>query len=349
LEGSDQVIAFEKKLEHQFRLHEEYLTLKGFRLSPLHTFYIGGGTPSLWGKRGVEFIHDLFQKNIISLRNENEFTIEVDPDAWSESEIEKWIDLGVNRFSIGVQAFSDKFMQIMDRTHSLADVKKTLDFFSQRNLNFSVDLMIGLPHSEDRDLSSELSELIKYHPNHFSVYILKTRKNYPLKVQLPSDDLIRDEYLKVCNILKSFGYEQYEVSNFARDGFFSKHNMNYWHYQSVAGIGPNATGLLVSDEGNVATRYQWKSVGQGVSEEVLRGTSLIIEKLFLGLRFKHGFNPYELFRRESDALILNQLFLDWKEKGYLAEKSKKDELYLTSLGYLMCDSLIDDIFKEIDF
>ena len=198
LEGSDQVIAFEKKLEHQFRLHEEYLTLKGFRLSPLHTFYIGGGTPSLWGKRGVEFIHDLFQKNIISLRNENEFTIEVDPDAWSESEIEKWIDLGVNRFSIGVQAFSDKFMQIMDRTHSLADVKKTLDFFSQRNLNFSVDLMIGLPHSEDRDLSSELSELIKYHPNHFSVYILKTRKNYPLKVQLPSDDLIRDEYLKVC-------------------------------------------------------------------------------------------------------------------------------------------------------
>ena len=235
----------------------------------------------------------------------------------------------------------------MDRTHSLADVEKTLKYFSNEDLNFSVDLMVGLPKSKERSIINELEDILKYKPKHLSVYILKTRSNYPLNGYLPEDDFIREEYLKVSDYLKRGGYEHYEVSNFAKDGFRSKHNQKYWLYKSVAALGANATGLLVKD--NEAIRYQWKSVSLGIKEDVLKGESLLIEKLFLALRFHHGVNFKKLFIRHEQQDVIEKLIKKWKEQNYLTSDSVLEQAYLTSLGYLMCDSLIDDIFKEVDF
>ncbi len=345
LDDASQIKEFEGLLSEQFDWHENYLEQKSFALGELESLYLGGGTPSLWGDAGIQFMQSLLKTGKIKLATDCEFTLEVDPDAWSEQEIDGWIHLGVNRFSIGSQAFSDKFIKTMDRTHKLADVEKTIKYFSERNLNHSVDLMLGLPYSEERKLEEELRNLLSYHPNHISVYILKTRKNYSLSEKLPDDDLVRNEYLVTSKLLTEAGYDHYEVSNFARDGFYSKHNLKYWAYESVAGIGPNATGLLVEDD--KAIRYQWKSVSMGVQEEVVEGEALIIEKLFLGLRSKSHFNLLSLL--PGNESIFNRLCEQWKKQGYLAPEATIENLKLSPLGYLMCDSLIDDVFKQVKF
>ena len=335
-----QIVDFEEQLSKQLEYHEQYLANNGFNIGELETLYLGGGTPSLWGKSGTNFFNYLLTNGKIKLASNCEFTLEVDPDAWSEEELDSWIELGVNRFSIGSQAFVDKFIGIMDRTHKLADVEKTIKYFSDRKLNFSVDLMLGLPSSEDRNLEEELTNLLEYKPNHISVYILKTRSNYPLNSQLPNDEQVRNEYLLTSKILKDNSYDHYEVSNFARDGFYSKHNRKYWDYQSVAGIGPNASGLLVKDDH--AIRYQWKPKSIGVTEEIIADDSLLIEKLFLGLRSNSSFNLKALL---GDKLDYEALLNQWTVSHYLLPGSTPTDLKLTPLGYLMCDSLIDDVFK----
>lgn len=337
----DQIGEFEDLLYRQIKFHDEFLFKNGFKLGDLDTLYVGGGTPSLWKKSGAKFLSNYFK-----LKSDYEFTIEVDPDTWTESEIDFWIDSGVNRFSIGSQAFSENYIKLMDRTHSLNDVEKTIKYFSERKLNYSVDLMLGLPKSEDRNILKELDGILKYEPNHFSVYILKTRKNYPHNKNLPNDEFIRDEYLSVSNYLQKSGYDHYEISNFSKNGFKSKHNQKYWDYKNVAALGPNATGLLVMED--KALRYQWKSASLGVTTEELKDSSLLIERLFLGLRTSKGFDFESIFTKEQ-MNSLSAVISSWKNEGYIVEDSTVNSVLLTPLGYLMCDSLIDDVFKHVDF
>lgn len=313
--------------------HQKLLDENRFEISKLDTLYIGGGTPSLWGLQGVSYIGDKF-KNY----SPKEFTIEVDPRTYSTREIKAWEDIGVNRFSLGLQAFNDDYLKLLDRKHTKDEVKQTLKDFSGKN--YSVDLLIGAPKfSSARNIKSEIDELISYGPKHFSVYILKTRKNYPLIEKLPSDDEVSEEYLEVCEYLESQGYRQYEVSNFAQDGFRSEHNLNYWRYKSVAAIGQNATGLLSSPEKVI--RYQWKSSSSDYVIEELSGESLRIEQVYLGLRHKGDFDLASFFASESEKL--NKLLNQWDKLGYL---DKNSAYHLTSKGFLMLDSIIGDLFSQ---
>lgn len=343
----EQVNDFERLLLEQIVYHKNFLEEQGLELAELDTIYIGGGTPSLWKGRGVHFLKGFFRDNNITLSDNVEFTIEVDPDTWTESEIDEWLSLGVNRFSIGSQAFTSELLKVMDRTHVLADVERTLKFMHDRALNFSVDLMLGLPNSNTRDIEDELSRILSYEPNHLSIYILKARKKYPLIDQLPKDERIRDEYLRVSRFLTGRGYEHYEVSNFAKNKCYSRHNLKYWEYQSVGALGSNATGLIVRK--NKALRYHWKSKSVGIVTEEIAGDSLIVEKLFLGLRNFRGIDLKTLFPAKDFTDEITELYSSWMRQGYLTEASSEQWFQLTALGYLMSDSLMDDIFKKIDF
>ncbi len=346
LETYSQVREFETLLLEQWEQHKIFLEDHKFKLGKIDTIYIGGGTPSLWGKDGADFFSSFLKSEGIELSKSCEFTIEVDPDVFSEETVKSWIKIGANRFSIGVQSYSNKLLEIMDRQHCLKDVDKCLKYFDENNINYSVDLMLGLPNSSDRVIQEELEALLAYSPSHFSVYILKTRKNYPHREKLPLDDQIRDEYLFVSKYLRSKGYDHYEISNFAKEGKFSKHNIKYWDYTSVGAVGPNATGLLV--ETNHALRYQWKSISAGFQVEKIEGESLTIEKLFLGLRHRFGFDINKLFLIK-DHQALDKIYDNWDKMDYLDVNSSRESIVLSSLGFLMCDSLIDDIFKKIDF
>jgi len=172
-------------------------------LKKLKTLYIGGGTPSLWGMKGASFI----EKHIInrySVSEDFEFTIEVDPDTWTEEEIESWLNIGVTRFSVGAQSFNESFIAKMDRQHTKDQIIELLSYLKKLEVNYSVDLMLGLPESVQlgRDVKKEIIEFTNYMPSHFSVYILKTRKNYPHNEQIPDEEYIEKEYIEVCKTLE---------------------------------------------------------------------------------------------------------------------------------------------------
>lgn len=340
LTNTDQITKFEDLLEKSWVVHQKILSEQNAHLDLLETLYLGGGTPSLWGKEGANYFEKNFLNSKILIDDNCEFTMEVDPNTYTDESISAWRKLGVNRFSLGVQAFRDEQLKLLDRKHSQKDVENTLNYFKKLKTNFSIDILIGAPSNNNRNIKDEIHRFIEFEPSHFSVYILQTRKNYPHNDKLPLDEKIRDEYLEVVEILEKNGFDQYEVSNFAKSGKESKHNLNYWKYNSVSGLGPNATGLIVKNE-NEALRYQWKSLSAGYQLEELKNDSLRIEKAYLGLRNSLGLS--HSFFTQTELKTIQPILKKWSESGYL--KTSKSNIRLSPLGYLMLDSLIDDLFK----
>ncbi|EQC49734.1 radical SAM family heme chaperone HemW [Bacteriovorax sp. DB6_IX] len=332
------VDSFELLLEQMFEEHEKLMQKLGYSWQELETLYIGGGTPSLWGKRGAKKLAELFKKYDIRLSQNVEFTLEVNPGSWSEESLQAWQSIGVNRFSLGIQSLSSNFIKVLDRIHNIDDVYKTLEKFSEMKANFSVDFMLGLPFSKkyQRDILSELEEILKYSPNHISLYILTVKDHYIHINELPDDEWIEKEYLTVANYLKSKGFEHYEVSNFAKPGFESHHNKEYWKMNSVAAIGPSATGLF-TEKGH---RYKWKvSKAEYVSEE-LSQKELFLEEVYMGLRINDGLT-LNMFNNSS----FSQIAQTWVNRN-IAE-IKEDRVILNSAGFLILDSLMDELFLKL--
>jgi len=341
-------------LEKDIGLHEESLNnsllliqkkTKEFNYSfeQLQTLYIGGGTPSLWGKSGALYLLNFVKNNFGGFAQDYEFTLEVNPKAWSKEILEKYMEYGVNRFSIGVQSLNPKFLKILDRYHDLEDVIELLEFLNGKNANFSVDLMLGLPYSIEleRNLSDEIQELISFNPSHFSVYILTVRENYKHWEKLPSEEEIEREYLAMTETLARHGYHQYEVSNFSKVGFESKHNLKYWTPETVLALGPSATGYL----SEVNYRFKWNRDAKSIEEEFLTDSQVLLEKIYLRLRTKAGLAKSDLLF--SDEIFI-KLILKWKDLGYLNMiDSTKERIILNAKGYLMLDSIMNDLYPYI--
>ncbi len=344
LKGVSEVEEFESRLQKDWTSVQELANSENKTTNQtIDTLYLGGGTPSLWDRGGAHFFNEFVSDNGLGLAPDCEFTLEADPGAWSDEGVFAWESIGVNRFSVGVQAFNDEFLKIMDRHHDRAEAEKTLKYFSEKGLSFSADLMIGLPYSvqKKRNILKELEKMLSYGPDHLSVYILKTRSNYPHNAALPDDAYIEEEYLKVSAYLRENGFEHYEVSNFARPGMKSRHNMKYWQAKDVHAIGPNATGFLATKTG--AIRYQHKASSGPLTLEKLDQEALLLERVYLGLRTDQGLNLKNLL--PNKVLGLERLARSWSKAKYLL-KADIDHLVLSPRGYLMIDSLVDDLFKN---
>lgn len=332
----------QKSLEFESYLASniEKIESNKFDFSQLISIYLGGGTPSLWKDGLNKNLSLIFKKLKIKNSNLKEVTMEVDPDTWTEEDVDLWLNAGVNRFSIGVQAFDESVLRKLDRRHTLGDIKKTLKYFNERDLNFSVDLLLGAP-AKNRNLKAELEGLIEYSPKHFSTYILKTRSNYELKNDLPSDDEAAQDYEIVCNLLKSNNYEHYEVSNFAQAGLESIHNQYYWELDNVLAIGPNATGFYLENDKKI--RYQVAAHSGDFKEEYLTDEAYRLEKIYLGLRTKKGIIPKNYFS-EKQWNLFGEVIQRWSDDDLL-ESSDYSHLSLNSKGFLLLDSFIDEFFK----
>lgn len=344
LEKSSDVDRLTQFINTQLELIKNFHVESSSPIIMLKTLYLGGGTPSLWSSSGIEFFKEKFKFKELVLADNCEFTLEVDPGTISKADLEEWKKLGVNRLSIGVQSYDDAFLKVMDRIHGIKEIKELMAFSRDIINNFSFDLMIGLPESEKktRDIENEIKKLIKFNPTHFSVYILKTRSNYIHNKELPSDEYIEDEYLRVVTELESHGYMQYEVSNFAKTEKKSAHNIQYWESQSVAAVGPNATGLIVHE--NSAIRYQLKSSKLGLTMETLDEQALRLERLYMLIRTKSGVNLTDFITAPEAEKIVKL----WSEKSYL-ERIDVEHTVLNSKGFLMLDSLMDDLFNYSSF
>ncbi len=325
---------YEEYLSQSLLRHESIMSERAMTWAPLETFYLGGGTPSLWGARGAEW---LASRLPTTLAPEHETTLEIDPGAWDETGLAAWRRLGVNRFSVGTQSLDPRFLRVLDRAHEREETFRLLE--ALRGENFSVDFLLGAPHSADwkRDVLQELDELLGYGPSHVSLYILNPTGGYKLKSFLPDDEWSAREYQDVSAFLRARGMRHYEVSNFALPGREARHNLRYWHGESVAALGPTGTGYF--SEGESGWRYKWKPSRGEIEAEPLSNKEVRLERVYLRMRLDEAFDPAELLPREAEAF--HALLHRWAERG-LAEGDKSWKL--TPQGWVILDSLMDELF-----
>ena len=214
--------------------------------SEITTIYIGGGTPSyIDSKFIVQILEKIKEKNVAQ---DAEITIEVNPGTVTQEKLQDYIDCGINRISIGLQTTSDELLKQIGRIHNYEQFLETYKMAKKVGFkNINVDLMLGLPNQRIIDLKESLENVLKLAPKHISVYSLIVEDGTPIankiengKLKLPDDELERNMYWYVKNTLELNGYKHYEISNFAKKGYESKHNMNCWNQMEYVGIGTAA-------------------------------------------------------------------------------------------------------------
>lgn len=253
----------------------------------LNTIYFGGGTPSYFPTDYLIAILKAIQTQF-RVHPDAEITIEANPDSATEDRLSCLRQAGFNRLSLGMQSADDKTLAVLGRPHTFSQTKEAVQ--AARNAGFenlSLDLMYGLPHQTLEHWRDTLQAAIDLNPDHLSCYGLKIEDGTPFYAQrsqlsLPDDDLQADFYLYCVHFLKKAGYEQYEISNFAKPGRESRHNLKYWTLEEYIGLGPGAH----SDFGGY--RYSFLRDLDGYIGGVQGGASLLDEYEFLPKGKRHG-------------------------------------------------------------
>lgn len=212
-----------------------------------NTLYIGGGTPSLIPPADFLNLMKILRQEGISLAKLKEFTLEVNPEDVSEELAYLWHQSGVNRISMGVQSFVDSELKAIGRRHSASEAMKAYKILSERFSNISLDLMFGLPGQTLDSLCQSIEEIIRLNPSHVSLYSLQYEERTALThlrdrgdLEETSDDITVAMFQTASRMLTEAGYEQYEISNYAKPGARSIHNSAYWQGKSYIGLGPSA-------------------------------------------------------------------------------------------------------------
>jgi oxygen-independent coproporphyrinogen-3 oxidase len=334
----------EQRKRYIERLCQEIKKWGGRTACPIDTLYIGGGTPSLLCDTELSLIIGEVKKNFNLLENA-EITCEINPGDNIEAFLKAAKKLGVNRISIGVQSANDTELKVLGRRHNFEDAKETVKI--ARGLGFnniSTDIMIGLPDSTSTTLENSIRQILALNPEHISAYILKIEEATPfakMELNLPDDDSIADQYLQVCKAFQHAGYAHYEISNFAKLGFESRHNNRYWNCCEYIGIGPAAHSFFEGKrffyERNLFSfihNAKTTDDGEGGSKE---------EFIMLALRLSKGlvFKEYEeRFGQNIDNKI--------KAKALLFEKQglcvcDENHIALTDRGMLLSNAIIGEL------
>lgn len=328
------------KGEYKKRLIEE-IKQWGAKLGrPIDTVYFGGGTPSLMADELPDIMKEI--NSSFSLTKDAEITMEMNPADNSEEMLRFALKAGVNRLSIGAQSGDDEELKILGRRHTAEQTTKTVRLARDLGFNnISLDIMLGLPHSNGETLRKSLDFITALEPEHISAYILKIEENTVFHkiydtLALPDDDKTAEQYLQMCKYLETKGYEHYEISNFAKPKKASRHNLKYWKLDDYLGIGPAAHSFI---DGN---RFYYKKN----LTSFLNGTSPIPdgfggtreEEIMLALRLKDGlqvdFNPK----------LSNKCKL-FEQNGLL--KTNHNRIILTDKGMLLSNSIITEIMECI--
>ena len=217
------------------------------------TIYIGGGTPSIIDVKNIQVVMNKLDE-ILNFKNPNlikepiEITIEVNPGTVTKEKLEQYYNLGINRLSIGLQSTQDKLLKQIGRIHTYSEFLQTYNWAREIGFkNINIDLMIGLPNQSIEDIKETVENIIILNPEHISVYSLIIEQGTKIAelidsgdLKLPDEDLERMEYSYVKNKLELTGFKQYEISNFAKENYYSKHNVNCWKQKEYIGFGISA-------------------------------------------------------------------------------------------------------------
>ncbi len=343
--SSDDFSSYENYLEMAFLKLKELSFQENYEFSSFDTLYLGGGTPSLWGEKGAQYFEKFFQKFDLSFSTNPECTLEINPGVWTKEGLDSWENWGVNRFSLGAQTLNSTLLKWLDRYHSLDETYLLLDELKSRNANFSVDFMLGIPQDvgEKRNLEKELTDVLSYNPSHLSLYILTSKKGYKWASKIPQEDKIAEEYLFVSSFLKERGFQHYEVSNFGKPHYESRHNLKYWSSQTVAALGPSSTGYFAESGLRYKWSQKWANSDASYSTELLNQFQKKLELFYLQLRMGCLKDIQFFFPEEEKERAFKNCLTKWEKEGLLCVGPAS--ILLTSKGLLMMDSIIDEVFS----
>mgnify|MGYP000845849597 FL=1 len=221
---------------------------------PLHSIFIGGGTPSLFSAENIAFLLHQIEQRILFEPN-IEITLEANPGTAEAERFLGYAQAGVNRISMGIQSFSDEKLQKLGRIHNAAEAKSAVGFARVSSLrSFNLDLMHGLPNQTLNEALDDLRQAIELAPPHLSWYQLTIEPNTMFAYRppkLPDDDELWDIFEQGHQLLTAAGYQQYETSAYAKPGFQCQHNLNYWRFGDYLAIGCGAHGKLSFPSGKI--------------------------------------------------------------------------------------------------
>ena len=312
----------------------------------IDTIYIGGGTPSIVP---AEYIENLIKLifNKFNVDEDAEITIEANPGTVDSIKLKKYLNAGINRLSIGLQSTNDKLLNMLGRIHTYHEFEDVYEAARKIGFNsINVDLMIGLPKQSLKDVEDALEKIIEKSPEHISVYSLIVEEGTKMfdliesgELDLPSEEMEREMYWKVKKVLQDNGYEHYEISNFAKRGFESKHNSNCWKQHSYLGFGVAAhsyyDGIRYSNIADIKKYIENLKSGDSVYNIIFHEKQsqeqMMKEYMLLGLRkingvriieFKEKFvdNPIYVFRKELNKLVEEELLEISEDRIFLTDK-----------------------------
>ncbi|NDI33755.1 radical SAM family heme chaperone HemW [Chengkuizengella sediminis] len=328
------LVALEKELK---------ATVEKFPPGQIETIFVGGGTPTILDPQQMKSFLQLVNHYFPNQHEQLEFTMEANPGTTDVEKLKVMKSGGVNRISFGVQSFQNDILKDIGRIHDTFEVYESIKNAKEIGFdNLSIDLMFGLPNQTLKNMEESLNQALSLDLQHYSIYSLKVEENTVFhslyqkdKLPLPAEEEELNMFLLIMNRLNEAGYQQYEISNFAKPGFESNHNKMYWNNQSYYGIGAGAHSYMQG------TRYMnvrgvqdyLDAVNQGlpvIEEHQVSPNEAMEDFMMVGLRLMEGVNKEDfiqqfshsmdqVFKKQLNKLINHQL-LESTENGFRLTK-----------------------------
>ncbi|MGN1201697.1 MAG: radical SAM family heme chaperone HemW [Eubacterium sp.] len=318
-------VKYEKELAEKYtdRLIEEIKKYNG----SFDTIYFGGGTPSIIEPELLGKIISA-SKNQFDISGNSEITVECNPSKNLKRDFEKYAQYGINRVSIGMQSARNEERFALGRSAGQTEVMKAVNDAKKAGItNISLDVMLGTPKQSLKSLDETFEFIDKAQVTHISAYMLKIEKGtkfFELKdrLALPDEDTTAEMYLKTVDALKKLGFNQYEISNFSKPGFESRHNLKYWLLEDYLGIGTSAHSMWKGKRFYYDSNFNLIDDGNGGSDE---------ERVMLGLRLNGGI----------DKALVKKDYEKFVKMGLMTDKGEK--ISLTPKGMLVSNFIISEL------
>lgn len=344
----------EKKQAHYVRSLVRHLQLWGQKTKEktVDTVYFGGGTPSQLTTEQLELILNTIDKSF-SLAKDCEITLEANPEHLSQNYCNQLYNLGINRVSLGMQSAHDTTLTLIGRRHNAQDVKNAVKNLQQSGIhNISLDIMGALPQEDEKELQESLEFALNLNVPHLSFYLLKVEPGTYLfahqdQYTFANEDQQASLFVFASNFLEQNDFTHYEISNFCKTGFESKHNLKYWQAKEYLGIGPSAHSLLSGQRFYYPNSLNKFNLCNNLNCIVLDQPFEPIDYFIFGLRLNTGVNfkkAKELFGLQFKTNFFTQARELEKNKLVLLSESS---LKLTKEGFLVSNAIISHLLPFV--
>lgn len=333
---------FEKYIDALIRELDKY------RGEKVDSIFVGGGTPSVLPPRLIERLCRAVSERF-DIADNAEWTIEANPETLDKQKTEAMLCGGINRISIGVQSFDDTELSAVSRIHNAKRAEKAVyEAYESGFKNINIDLMVSLPNQIVQSFKNTLEKAVSLPVTHISVYSLIIEEGTPIankyrsgEYKMPDEDLDRNLYAYTGDYLKQYGFNQYEISNYAKNGFESKHNLKYWDCKEYIGAGVSAHSYTDGVRFyNTSNLNEYLDGITRVGEERLSDKDMQSEFMILGLRKTDGINEKDFFNRFN--LDINSVYGDVIDKYEKLGLLKRDRgiLRFTAKGLDVSNSVL---------